>query len=1023
MATNATGRIIAVVLVSVSALACASDDTSEDRSALEEKMEVLRIEGDFSSAAELAAEIVEIVRADSLVADYEVQDAERVLETMRFASALPEEARTLLARADSLAREGEVLWGAGRFSDGAEMLERELGLRRRVLGPDHPEVATTLNNLAALTGAGGDLPGAEALFKESLKLKRAALGEGHPEVALAINNAASLRYSQGDYEAAAALLQEALGLLIAAFGENDAVTVSCLLNLAGVRRASGDYAGAEPLYRKVLAVRRGEFGDDSLEAAEAMNALAAVLKDRGDYAAAEPLYKAGLAVRRRRLSEGHPAIAQSVNNLAAFLYSQGSYGEAEPLFREALALRRSTLGDEHPDVGQSLNNLAATLYAQDNYVGAEPLYEQALAMRRRLFGGEHPIVASSLYNLGVLQKAKGDLAAALATLTEALEMRIALLGGRHPDTATNLFALAEVRYLTGDYSAADSLYRCSLDIRRSVLGQEHPRVAATLHRLGVSLKAGGDYDGAEPVLERACAVYDAARLRAGTGVSRATFLDSPYADLAEVKLGLGKTDEAWPAAEKALARTLTDLFTEASVRDLSVIESAREESLRSALANREAEFSAYRLSGASEDSVVARASAALARTRFLEAEADWSAFQREMSERHPVTGGSALGLSEVQRALDPETAIVGWIDVEHGSGTQESWGYVVRDDGPVFWVHLRPPEGSGSTTRDAFAAFAGELSDPESTELGIRLDATELWKARFAPLMEALDGVRNLVVIPSGPSLGVPLEALVTDAGVPLGESCSMSYVPSCTLYAWLESRDARVSGRHGSLLLGDPPFLGKLPRLEGSRDEVLAIEEVVNDPLVLLGPDASETALEELSDSGRLGELSLVHLATHAHVDDRVPGLSSLVLSQEDLPDPVVAAAEGRRVCDGVLTAREIVRGWNLSADLVTLSACETALGREAGGEGYIGLSHAFMQAGAHSMLVSLWKVEDRATSMLMRRFYANVFGSEAAPMAKADALREAKLWLRDYTDAAGRRPYHHPFYWSAFVLIGDRS
>ena len=139
-------------------------------------------------------------------------------------------------------------------------------------------------------------------------------------------------------------------------------------------------------------------------------------------------------------------------------------------------------------------------------------------------------------------------------------------------------------------------------------------------------------------------------------------------------------------------------------------------------------------------------------------------------------------------------------------------------------------------------------------------------------------------------------------------------------------------------------------------------------------------------------------------------------------------AVAAGERVHDGVLTAREIVREWDLAADLVTLSACGTALGREAGGEGHIGLAHAFFQAGARSLLVSLWKVEDSATSLLMRRFYENRAGRRGEipsgpPMAKADALREAKLWLREYTDESGRRPYHHPFYWSAFVLMGDRS
>jgi len=132
----------------------------------------------------------------------------------------------------------------------------------------------------------------------------------------------------------------------------------------------------------------------------------------------------------------------------------------------------------------------------------------------------------------------------------------------------------------------------------------------------------------------------------------------------------------------------------------------------------------------------------------------------------------------------------------------------------------------------------------------------------------------------------------------------------------------------------------------------------------------------------------------------------------------------------DGLVTAKEIVREWDLDADLVTLSACETGLGRKVSGEGHIGFAHALFQAGARSLLVSLWKVEDRATAMFMRRFYENLFGEydgeraghTGESMSKAEALREAKFWLRDYVDDSGHRPYEHPYYWSAFVLIGDR-
>jgi CHAT domain-containing protein len=136
-----------------------------------------------------------------------------------------------------------------------------------------------------------------------------------------------------------------------------------------------------------------------------------------------------------------------------------------------------------------------------------------------------------------------------------------------------------------------------------------------------------------------------------------------------------------------------------------------------------------------------------------------------------------------------------------------------------------------------------------------------------------------------------------------------------------------------------------------------------------------------------------------------------------------------GDRIYDGLVTAKEIVRDWRLDADLVALSACETGLGKMVAGEGYVGFSHAFFQAGASSVVVSLWDVSDRATSLLMQRFYQDYFGGdpgdrrsgEKKPMTKAGALQDAKQWLMDYTEDDGNKPFAHPYYWSAFVLIGD--
>jgi CHAT domain-containing protein len=246
---------------------------------------------------------------------------------------------------------------------------------------------------------------------------------------------------------------------------------------------------------------------------------------------------------------------------------------------------------------------------------------------------------------------------------------------------------------------------------------------------------------------------------------------------------------------------------------------------------------------------------------------------------------------------------------------------------------------------------------------------------------------------------------------------------PASTLLAYNTHPIPTVAMR--SALAGNTEILAGLPRLPHTRREITGIAAVIPRPTTLLGPDASEERLSELADSDALKDFDTVHLATHALVNDERPEQSALALSRIDLPDPYEAVMSGERPHDGLLTAREIVRDWDLDADLVALSGCRTGLGRETAGEGYVGLSHAFLQAGARSVLVSLWMVEDEATSLLMNRFYENLTGAYEDErmgacrhaMPKTEALREAKHWLRNHPDHS----LHHPSFWSGFILVGE--
>ena len=1054
-----------VLLLSGRTLAHGSASRAES---LQERIEVLRLRADYAAAADVARQLVALRAADSDAAPFEIVDAEILLETMQHVAGLPRAAQRELALADSLADVGELLQDEGKYSEAIDIHERQLDIRRRLLGRNHTEVADTLIWLSEGYRWQGDLSAAESLYREALAARREQLGDEHPDVAVAVNGLGWMLYGVGDYAGAEALYREALAIARRALGDEHRHISIYLDNLAQALARQGDYAAAEPLYNEALAIKLNVCGSDHPLVATTLSNLARLLRATGDYTRAESLYREALSIRRKSLGADHPRVAVSLRALAELLRIRGDYAEAELLHREALDMSRSLLGEVHPNVALSLGDLSLLMHERGDLAAAEPLCRQALAMKRRLHGDSHPEVATSLNNLGGILADKGDYEAAEACYDQALEIRLALFGTPHTYVAQSLNNAAHLAHLQDRIADAESLYVAALSMRRELLGESHPDVAASLMNLAEVAADGADCSRRETILAEAARAYDAARLRAGFGMGRSTFLGSPYPRLAAARLALGRNGEAWPAAEKSLARTLADLLVTAEKRDLTQIESAREDSLEALLCSLEREVATYRQAAAGDSTGDSTRRAEAALDALLEAEALWCAFQEEVAAAHPVTEGQIYTLEHVQSCLPEGRVVIGWLDEEVRRGNYESWCYAIRDSGPVWWRKAGTPQGgpgSGSPF-EAVRSFRAGLANPESSPMDLRRQSRDLWRERIEPLLPALRGVTELVVIPSGAMLGVPVESLARHDGVTLGDLFSVSYTPSATIHTWLVERETGVTGR-GVLLVGDPPYcashaaameseegmllasaeaspdadvlrmavagneqaLRGLPRLHGTREEVASVAAVCDDATALLGAEATEQELARLVETGVLGEFMAIHLATHALVDEERPERSALVLSQVDLPDPLEAAMAGTRIYDGLLTAEEILREWEMSADLVTLSACQTGLGREVRGEGFVGFAHAFLQAGARSLVVSLWEADDRATSLLMQRFYENWLGKyddeqggkAGEPMSKAEALREAKRHIRTYTNEYGHRPYEHPFYWSAFILIGD--
>ena len=366
--------------------------------------------------------------------------------------------------------------GQGIYQQAEQWSEISLQTCRSRLGEQHPDVATSLNNLAESYHLQGKYEEAEPLYVQALEMRKQLLGEQHPKVAMSLNSLALLYYSQGKYEEAESLYVKALEMRKQLLGEQHPKVAISLNNLALLYFSQGKYEEAEPLYRQALEMYKYKqlLGERHPEIATSLGNLAGLYFLQGKYEEAEPLYIQALEMEKQLLGERHPNVAASLGNLAGLYRSQGKYEEAEPLYIQALDMEKQLLGERHPNVAASLNNLAELYRSQGKYEEAEPLYRQALDMVKQLLGERHPNTATSLGNLAGLYRSQGKYEEAEPLYIQALEMKKQLLGEQHPDIATSLNNLAGLYRSQGKYEEAELLYRQALEIAENVLGENHP---------------------------------------------------------------------------------------------------------------------------------------------------------------------------------------------------------------------------------------------------------------------------------------------------------------------------------------------------------------------------------------------------------------------------------------------------------------------------------------------------------------------------------------------------------------------
>lgn len=381
-----------------------------------------------------------------------------------------------------------------RYAESESLARRALEIDEQTYGPDHHNIATSLNNLAELLRTTNRLTEAEKLFRRALAITEKTFGPDHPNFASSLNNLAQLLRITNRLDEAEPLYRRALSIFERINGPDHPNVASILSNLSSLFKTTNRLTEAEPLVRRTLAIREASYGPDHPDVAQSLNNLALLLHATSRLAEAEPLYRRALAIDERSYGTVHPNVARDLNNLAGLLQASNRLAEAEPLFRRALASDERSYGPTHPNVANRLNNLAALLYATNRLVEAEPLYRRAVSILEQAYEPDHPDVAIGLNNLGALLYASNRLAEVEPLYRRALAITEQAFGSDYPEVTIRLNNLAELLKTTNREAEAGPLYRRSLVIFLKFLlatGHEHPHGKTTFNNYIVFLQSRG----------------------------------------------------------------------------------------------------------------------------------------------------------------------------------------------------------------------------------------------------------------------------------------------------------------------------------------------------------------------------------------------------------------------------------------------------------------------------------------------------------------------------------------------------
>lgn len=766
----------------------------------------------------------------------------------------------------------------------------------------------------------------------------------------------------------------------------------------------------------------------SLEMADALAHLGNVYRTSAKWSQAEEHLLRALAIRQEKLPADHELIAATYNDLG-LSYITDNIDKSYQYYNMALTMYEKLHGKEHPKIAIANTNLGYLNQIDKQYGDAINYYNTALAIWEKIYPQPHPNKALVMMNLGQTYSSMGNSAPALEFYEKALTMYQTAHGKKHPDVTYVLNLIGNEKLAQKKYEEAMQYYQKAIIANLPDFNSEEIEVNPTRFNF---------YNGAQLLnslmykaqaletrhLSKTLKIKDL-QLALSTLQTSDTLIDKmrQQTTYESDKIALGAVANEIYAAGVRVSHLLSDVsfLHRTHYRELSFYfaEKSKAAVLQEAISDSNAKSFANIPSDLLEEEKSLKSALALVNQKLAQKPTEdeekylretafelnqaYNDFVAQLERQFPdyfnlKFNSAAPTITQLQNLLDSKTAIISYF-IDEGNAPRL---YTFLITSKRYEVKDQPLPGDYDKY---LSGFRNSMFFSNANVFTV--SARNLYRLLIPAGIPS--GIHNLVFLPAGRMSVIPFEALLTQ---PVKEQATFHQLPYLInkfniryeLSAGLllqKSQGEKKTGIASAQLMAPVQFPVKdnLSPLPGTETEVKQIQELLQGKQItcniLINQEANETSIKSES----LRNYDLIHFATHGIVDEDNPDLSRIFLQND-------SEAE-----DGNLFSGEIYN-LHLNANLVTLSACQTGLGKISKGEGVIGLSRALVYAGAKNLVVSFWSVADESTSQLMTTFYQHLITTKETTFA--EALRGAKLKM------IRQQKYASPFYWAPFVLIG---